>query len=349
MREPIGTRGAGRLRKGIALTPVKFGVSFTLVQLNQAGALVHVFTDGSVQVNHGGTEMGQGLHVKIAQVVAEEFGIGVGQVRITATRTDKVPNTAPTAASAGSDLNGMAAQRAARSIRRRLAGLAARLFQVRESDVAFERGLVRVGAETIAFGRLTRLAFTERVSLSATGYYATPKISWDRDTASGHPFLYFAGGAACSEVTVDVETGEMRVDRVDILHDAGRSLNPAIDMGQIEGGFVQGMGWLTAEELVFGEDGRLLTHAPSTYKIPTCADVPADFRVELFEPGRNREPAIHGSKAVGEPPLMLAISVFSAIAHALASLAPARVPPLDAPATPEAIVRAADAIRAMRT
>ena len=338
----------GTLRKGIALTPVKFGVSFTLVQLNQAGALVHVFTDGSVQVNHGGTEMGQGLHIKIAQVVAEEFGIGVDQVQITATRTDKVPNTAPTAASAGSDLNGMAAQRAARSIRRRLAGLAARLFQVRESDVAFERGRVRVGAETIAFARLTRLAFTERVSLSATGYYATPKISWDRDTASGHPFLYFAGGAACSEVTVDVETGEMRVDRVDILHDAGRSMNPAIDMGQIEGGFVQGMGWLTCEELVFGEDGRLLTHAPSTYKIPTCADVPADFRVELFEPGRNREPTIHRSKAVGEPPLMLAISVFSAIAHALASLAPGRVPPLDAPATPEAIVRAADAIRAMR-
>ena len=338
----------GTLRKGIALTPVKFGVSFTLVQLNQAGALVHVFTDGSVQVNHGGTEMGQGLHVKIAQVVAEEFGIGVDQVRITATRTDKVPNTAPTAASAGSDLNGMAAQRAARSIRRRLAGLAARLFQMRESDVAFERGMVRVGAETIAFARLTHLAFTERVSLSATGYYATPKVSWDRDTASGHPFLYFAGGAACSEVTVDVETGEMRVDRVDILHDAGRSLNPAIDMGQIEGGFVQGMGWLTCEELVFGEDGRLLTHAPSTYKIPTCADVPADFRVELFEPGRNHEPTIHRSKAVGEPPLMLAISVFSAIAHALASLAPGRVPPLDAPATPEAIVRAADAIRAMR-
>ena len=208
----------------------------------------------------------------------------------------------------------------------------------------FRGGMVRVGAETIPFERLTRLAFTERVSLSATGYYATPKITWDRDTASGRPFLYFAGGAACSEVTVDIETGEMRVDRVDILHDAGRSLNPAIDMGQIEGGFVQGMGWLTTEELVFADDGRLLTHAPSTYKIPACSDVPADFRVELFEPGRNREPTIHRSKAVGEPPLMLAISVFSAITHALASLAPGRVPPLDAPATPEAILRAADAI-----
>ena len=335
----------GTLRKGIALTPVKFGIAFTLKQLNQAGALVHVFNDGSVQVNHGGTEMGQGLYIKVAQVVAEELGVGIDRVRITATRTDKVPNTAPTAASSGSDLNGMAAQRAARTIRRRLAGLAARLFQVREADVAFRGGMVLVGAQTIPFERLTQLAFTERVSLSSTGYYATPKITWDRDTASGRPFLYFAGGAACSEVTVDIETGEMRVDRVDILHDAGRSLNPAIDMGQIEGGFVQGMGWLTTEELVFGDDGRLLTHAPSTYKIPTCSDVPADFRVELFEPGRNREPTIHRSKAVGEPPLMLALSVFSAITHALASLAPGRVPPLDAPATPEAILRAADAMR----
>ena len=335
----------GTLRKGIALTPVKFGIAFTLKQLNQAGALVNVFTDGSVQVNHGGTEMGQGLYIKVAQVVAEEFGVGVDRVRATATRTDKVPNTAPTAASSGSDLNGMAARRAALTIRRRLAELAARLYQVRETDVAFRGGMVRVGAQTIPFERLTQLAFTERVSLSSTGYYATPKITWDRDTASGRPFLYFAGGAACSEVTVDIETGEMRVDRVDILHDAGRSLNPAIDMGQIEGGFVQGMGWLTTEELVFGEDGRLLTHAPSTYKIPTCADVPADFRVELYEPGRNREPTIHRSKAVGEPPLMLAISVFSAITHALASLAPGRVPPLDAPATPEAILRAADEMR----
>ena len=335
----------GTLRKGIALTPVKFGIAFTLKQLNQAGALVHVFTDGSVQVNHGGTEMGQGLYIKVAQVVAEEFGLGIDRVRITATRTDKVPNTAPTAASSGSDLNGMAARRAARTICRRLAGLAARLFQVREADVAFGGGMVRVGAQTIPFERLTQLAFTERVSLSSTGYYATPKITWDRDTASGRPFLYFAGGAACSEVTVDIETGETRVDRVDILHDAGRSLNPAIDMGQIEGGFVQGMGWLTTEELVFGDDGRLLTHAPSTYKIPTCSDVPADFRVELYEPGRNREPTIHRSKAVGEPPLLLAISVFSAITHALASLAPGRVPPLDAPATPEAILRAADAMR----
>ena len=343
--EHMAARGA-TLRRGIALTPVKFGIAFTLRSLNQAGALVHVFTDGSVQVNHGGTEMGQGLYVKVAQVVAEELGIAVDQVRPTATRTDKVPNAPATAASSGSDLNGMAARDAARTIRRRLAALAARLYQVRDADVVFQGGRVRVGAETITFEELARLAFTERVSLSSTGYHATPKISWDRDTASGRPFLYFAGGAACSAVTLDIETGEMRVDRVDILHDAGRSLNPAIDMGQIEGGFVQGMGWLTTEELVFDANGRLLTHAPSTYKIPTCSDVPADFRVALFEPGRNREPTIHRSKAVGEPPLMLALSVFSAITDALASLAPGRVPPLDAPATPEAILGAADAMRA---
>ena len=341
----MGAR-AGALRRGIALTPVKFGIAFTLRQLNQAGALVHVFTDGSVQVNHGGTEMGQGLYVKVAQVVAEEFGIEVDRVRITATRTDKVPNAPATAASSGTDLNAMAALRAARTIRRRLAALAARMFQVGEADVSFGSGRVRVGAQAISFEDLARLAFTERVSLSSTGYYATPKLTWDRDTSSGRPFLYFAGGAACSEVTVDIETGELRVDRVDILHDAGRSLNPAIDMGQIEGGFVQGMGWLTSEELVFDKDGRLLTHAPSTYKIPTCTDVPDDFRVALFEPGRNREPTIHRSKAVGEPPLMLALSVFSAITDALASLSPGRVPPLDAPATPEAILRAADAMRA---
>ena len=307
---------------------------------------MHVFTDGSVQVNHGGTEMGQGLYVKVAQVVAEEFGIGVDRVRIHRHPHRQGAERPATAASSGSDLNAMAALRAARTIRRRLAALAARMFQVGEADVSFGSGRVRVGAETMSFEDLARLAFTERVSLSSTGYYATPKLTWDRDTSSGRPFLYFAGGAACSEVTLDIETGELRVDRVDILHDAGRSLNPAIDMGQIEGGFVQGMGWLTSEELVFDKDGRLLTHAPSTYKIPTCSDVPDDFRVALFEPGRNREPTIHRSKAVGEPPLMLALSVFSAITDALASLSPGRVPPLDAPATPEAILRAADAMRA---
>ena len=336
---------AGHLRKGISLTPVKFGIAFTLKHLNQTGALVHLYTDASIQVNHGGTEMGQGLHTKVAQVVAGEFGVEAARVRITATQTDKVPNTGPTAASSGTDLNAMAALRAARTIRSRLVDLAARLYQVDRADVAFSGGQVHAGRRSVPLAELARLAFTERVSLSSTGFYATPKITWDRDTATGRPFLYFAYGAACTEVTVDTMTGEMRVDRVDLLHDAGRSLNPAIDIGQIEGAFVQGMGWLTTEELVFDARGRLMTHAPSTYKIPACSDVPADFRVALWESRGNREPTVHRSKAVGEPPLMLALSVFSAITHAIASLAPGRVPPLDAPATPEAILRAVEAMR----
>ena len=334
------------LKKGISLTPVKFGIAFTLKQLNQTGALVHLLTDGSLQVNHGGTEMGQGLHTKVAQVVAGEFGVEAARVRVTATQTDKVPNTGPTAASSGTDLNAMAARRAARTIKSRLIDLAARLYQVERSRIYLSGGQVRIGRQSISLAGLARLAFVERVSLSSTGYYATPKITWDRDTASGRPFLYFAYGAACAEVTVDTLTGEMRVDRVDLLHDVGRSINPAIDIGQIEGGFVQGMGWLTTEELVFDDKGRLMTHAPSTYKIPACSDVPADFRVGLWESRGNREPSVHRSKAVGEPPLMLALSVFSAITHAIASLAPGRVPPLDAPATPEAILRAIDALRA---
>ena len=336
---------AAHLRKGISLTPVKFGIAFTLKHLNQTGALVHLLTDGSIQVSHGGTEMGQGLHTKVAQVVSGEFGVEAARVRITATQTDKVPNTGPTAASSGTDLNAMAALRAARTIRSRLVALAARLYQVDRADITFGGGQVNTGRRSVPLAELARLAFTERVSLSSTGFYATPKITWDRDTATGRPFLYFAYGAACTEITVDTMTGEMRVDRVDLLHDVGRSLNPAIDIGQIEGGFVQGMGWLTTEELVFDARGRLMTHAPSTYKIPACSDVPADFRVALWESRGNREPTVHRSKAVGEPPLMLALSVFSAITHAIASLAPGRVPPLDAPATPEAILRAVEALR----
>ena len=328
------------LRKGMSLTPVKFGIAFTLKHLNQAGALVHVYTDGSVLVNHGGTEMGQGLHTKVAQVVAEEFGIDFGNVRITATKTDMVPNTTPTAASSGSDLNGMAARRAAATIRDRMAALAGRLYQEPKAQVRFAGGMVTVGGRTISFAELAKTCFLERVSLSSTGYFATPKITWDRASASGRPFLYFACGAACSEVTIDTLTGEMRVDRIDLLHDVGNSLNPAIDIGQIEGGFVQGMGWLTTEELVFDAKGRLTTHAPSTYKIPVASDVPEDFRVALWESRGNREATIYRSKAVGEPPLMLAISVFSAISNAIAGLNPGRVPALDAPATPEAIARA---------
>ena len=314
------------LKKGIALTPVKFGISFTLKHLNQAGALVHVYSDGSVQINHGGTEMGQGLYIKVAQVVAEEFGIPVEQVKITATTTEKVPNASPTAASSGSDINGMAARKAASAIRERMAELAARLHQAKKSDVNFAGGKVYAGSGEMSFAELAKQCFLERVSLSSTGFYATPKITWDRNTASGRPFLYFAYGASCSEVTIDTLTGEMRIDRVDILHDVGRSLNPAIDIGQIEGGFVQGMGWLTTEELVFDGQGRLRTHAPSTYKIPTCSDVPEDFRVNLWASKGNRENTIYRSKAVGEPPLMLATSVFSAILYAIASLKKGVVP-----------------------
>ena len=328
------------LKKGISLIPVKFGISFTLTHLNQAGALVHVYTDGSVHLNHGGTQMGQGLYTKVAQVVAEEFGIAATAVRVTATTTGKVPNTSATAASSGADLNGMAAKAAAATIRNRLVDFAAKQWKVPKSRIRFENGQVLIGNRAISFGDLARQAHIARISLSSTGYYATPKIHWDRARGKGRPFFYFAYGAACSEVTIDTLTGEMKVDRVDILHDVGRSLNPALDIGQVEGGFVQGMGWLTTEELVFDAEGRLRTHAPSTYKIPCASDVPADFRVRLFESRGNKEDTIYRSKAVGEPPLMLGISVWTAIFDAVASCRPGDIPKLDAPATPEAILRA---------
>jgi xanthine dehydrogenase large subunit len=334
------------LKKGIALTPVKFGISFTLTHLNQAGALVHVYQDGSVHLNHGGTEMGQGLFQKVAQVAAEEFGIGLERVHITATATDKVPNTSATAASAGTDLNGMAVQKAVREIKGRLTRFAAETWNVTEDRITFRDDRVFIGNESIAFGELTKKAYAGRVHLSAAGFYKTPKLHWDRDKGQGRPFFYYAYGAACSEVLIDILTGEMSVRRVDILHDVGRSINPALDIGQIEGAFVQGMGWLTTEELVFDDKGRLLTHAPSTYKIPVASDVPADFRVALFD-GSNRQETIYRSKAVGEPPLMLAISVFAAIADAIHSLKQGQPVALDAPATPEAILQAIGAVDAV--
>ncbi|MBO9713230.1 xanthine dehydrogenase molybdopterin binding subunit [Sphingomonas sp.] len=334
------------LKKGLALTPVKFGISFTTTFLNQAGALVHVYADGSIQLNHGGTEMGQGLMVKVAQVVADVFAVPVESVRITATRTDKVPNTSATAASSGTDLNGMAAFRAAATIRERLVAFAAGKFGVAEKQVQFTRDGVIVGTERLGFAELVRMAYLGRVSLSSTGYYATPKIAYDRATHRGRPFLYFAYGAALSEVVIDALTGEHRVLAVDILHDVGRSLNPAIDLGQVEGGFIQGMGWLTTEELVYDDQGRLLTHAPSTYKIPTAGDRPRHMDIRLWEHGRNAEPTIHRSKAVGEPPFMLAISVFSALTQAVMATAPGKgMPRLDAPATPERILAAIDELR----
>lgn len=329
------------LKKGIALTPVKFGISFTTTHLNQAGALVHVYADGSIQINHGGTEMGQGLYIKVAQVVADVFAVPVSTVRITATRTDKVPNTSATAASSGADLNGMAAYEAATAIRDRLAAFIARTHDCAAGDVRFTPDGARFGDQCLPFATLCRKAHIGRISLSATGYYATPGIVYDRESHKGRPFYYFAYGAAVSEVVVDTLTGEHRVLAVDILHDVGRSLNPAIDMGQIEGGFLQGQGWLTTEELVFDAKGRLLTHSPATYKIPTASDRPRHFAIHLWD-GDNVQPTINRSKAVGEPPFMLAISVFSALNRAIAATAPDKraLPPLNAPATPEAILRA---------
>jgi xanthine dehydrogenase large subunit len=330
------------LKKGLSLTPVKFGISFTTTFLNQAGALIHVYQDGSVHLNHGGTEMGQGLFIKVAQVVAEEFQIDLDQIKITPTNTGKVPNTSATAASSGADMNGMAARDAAMTIKNRLIEFAAEKYGVAESAVRFVPGKVIVGDKAeLGFADLIKEAYLARVSLSATGYYATPKIHYDRESASGRPFYYFAYGMACSEVLIDTLTGEYKVTRVDIIHDVGRSLNPAIDLGQIEGGFIQGMGWLTSEELWWDDKGSLRTHAPSTYKIPACSDRPEDFRMELWSSGRNVEKTIHRSKAVGEPPLMLAISVHRAIADAVASVADHKiVPALNTPATPEAVLHA---------
>ena len=334
------------LKKGIALTPVKFGISFTTTHLNQAGALVLVYADGSIQLNHGGTEMGQGLNIKVAQIVADIFGVGIGAVRITPTSTGKVPNTSATAASSGSDLNGMAARRAAGAIRARLADLVAQQCGVEAATVRFAGGEVIAGRERIPFADLCRRAHLARVSLASTGFYATPDIAYDRRTHTGRPFYYFAYGAAVSEVVIDMLTGEHKVLAVDILHDVGRSLNPAIDHGQIEGGFVQGMGWLTTEELVFDEAGRLRTHAPSTYKIPTASDRPKHLRIDLWD-GANPAATVHRSKAVGEPPLMLAISVHSALTRAVAAAMPGPgLPALDAPATPERILKAIDDRRA---
>jgi xanthine dehydrogenase large subunit len=335
------------LKRGLALTPVKFGIAFTALSMNQAGALVHVYTDGSVHLNHGGTEMGQGLFIKVAQIVAEVLGVAIDRIKITATTTEKVPNTSPTAASSGSDLNGKAAEAAARTIRQRLARCAAGLLGGRPQQAVFAENQVRIGKRSIAFDILVKAAHRERVSLSAAGFYRTPKIHYDAARQRGRPFYYFAYGAAVAEVEIDTLTGEYRLRRADILHDCGASLNPAVDLGQIEGGFVQGMGWLTSEELCWDAAGRLTTHAPSTYKIPTASDVPPDFRVELLRNARNRESSIFRSKAVGEPPLMLAISVFHALKDAIASVGAYQLSPrLDAPATPERVLLAIEELRA---
>ncbi|GAC14728.1 xanthine dehydrogenase molybdopterin binding subunit [Aliiglaciecola lipolytica] len=349
------------IKKGLALTPVKFGISFTAKHLNQAGALLHVYTDGSMQINHGGTEMGQGLHTKIAQIVANEFGVPIEKVDVTSTRTDKVPNTSPTAASSGTDINGKAAQNACIEIKSRLANLMVDLYHKnKQSENNQQEKLASISAETvkftdqkvcledfeIGFAELVQTAYFERISLSTTGYYRTPKIHYDRETGKGRPFFYFAYGAACSEVLIDTLTGETRVDRVDILHDVGNSINPAIDIGQIEGGFIQGMGWLTTEELLWDKKGKLISNNPATYKIPAIGDTPSIFNVDLY-PHANTENTIYNSKAVGEPPLMLAISVWCAIKDAISSLSGYKLDPqLNTPATPEKILKACQSMRA---
>lgn len=329
------------IRRGLAMMPVKFGISFNLPSLNQAGALVHVYQDGSIHLNHGGTEMGQGLFMKVAQVVAEVFQLDVDAIQITATHTGKVPNTSPTAASTGSDLNGMAAFNAATAIRARMVPVAAKHFEVDESEIVFEDGQVRAGDRSMTFGELAKLCWAARVSLSEAGHYATPKIHWNPVTMKGRPFFYFTYGAAIAEVEVDTITGENRCIRADILQDCGKSLNRAIDLGQIEGAFVQGMGWLTCEELWWDKAGRLRTVGPSTYKIPGSRDVPPVFNASLLDAAPNSEETVFRSKAVGEPPLMLAISVWLAIRNAIEGLYPDGEPvALNAPATPEAVAMA---------
>ena len=348
------------LKKGLALTPVKFGISFTVQHLNQAGALVHIYTDGTIHLNHGGTEMGQGLFTKVAQIVAEEFQVNVDTVGVTATRTDKVPNTSPTAASSGTDLNGKAAQAAAKTIKARLIKYVSDKYNVSEEEVVFCNNQVFIGkqsdsqlnegdisaVQTFTFAEIVQQAYMDRISLSSTGYYKTPKIHFDRVTGKGRPFFYYATGASVSEVLIDTLTGEYKLLRVDILQDVGHSLNPAIDLGQIEGGFIQGMGWLTTEELVWNEQGRLLSNNAATYKIPAISDAPVDFRVELVPDDPNREHTIYNSKAVGEPPLMLAMSVWSALKDAIASVGDYKTSPvLDTPATPERVLWAVEAIK----
>ena len=331
------------LKRGLAMMPIKFGISFNLPTLNQAGSLVHVYMDGSVHLNHGGTEMGQGLYTKVAQVVAEVFGIGLDDVKITATTTDKVPNTSATAASSGSDLNGAAARNAADEIKQRMAEVAAVELQCKAKDLVFRKGKISNGRKSLSFAKLANMCWFQRVSLSAAGFYKTPKIHWDAQKLKGRPFFYFSYGAAVSEVVIDTLTGENRCLRTDIVQDCGAPLNPAIDLGQIEGAFVQGMGWLTCEELWWDKDGRLRTVGPSTYKIPGSRDVPPKFNVEILDDKPNVEDTVFRSKAIGEPPLMLAISVWLAMRDAVSSISDGKLPAsLDAPATPERVLFAVE-------
>ena len=326
------------LKRGIAFSPVKFGISFTLTHLNQAGALVQIYTDGSVLINHGGTEMGQGLFQKLTQVAARSLGAQQAVIRASATDTSKVPNTSATAASSGADLNGMAVQAACETLMGRLKDHLAEHYGVNATEISVAEGQVTAPGLSLTWQEMIASAYQARVSLSATGFYKTPDIAWDRNKGVGRPFLYFAYGAAVTEVVIDTLTGENRILRCDILHDCGASLNPALDIGQIEGGFVQGAGWLTMEELVWDAAGHLKTHAPSTYKIPACSDRPEMFNVDLW-PGQNSQKTVYRSKAVGEPPFMHGISAFLALSNAVSACGP-RYPDLQAPATSEEVFNA---------
>ena len=331
------------LQRGIAVTPVKFGISFTATLFNQAGALVHVYTDGSVQVNHGGTEMGQGLNTKVAQIVADELGVPLSQVQVTASDTSKVPNASATAASSGTDLNGRAAQYAAGKVRSNLAAFVAGLDNCGAGAVTFSAGKIHTPSGPRDFKAVVKEAYANRIQLWSDGFYRTPKIHYDKTTLTGRPFYYFSYGLACTEVAIDTLTGESKVLAVDVLYDAGKSINPAIDVGQVEGGFIQGMGWLTTEQLVWNDKGVLTTHAPSTYKIPATGDVPEHFKIELYQEP-NFEDNVGASKAVGEPPFMLAISVYEALRHAIACACDRQgkkgVVQLQAPATAEHVLQA---------
>ena len=327
-------------KKGIAITPVKFGISFTTIHLNQAGALVHVYTDGSVHMNHGGIEMGQGTHTKIAQLVANSFGVQYEKVKISSTNTSKVPNTSASAASSTTDLNGAATLNAVSKIKSNLNNFIKKKYKMfSKTEPLYKNGNIYIGNRIFNFEHTVKEAYLNRISLSSSGFYSTPKINFNKKTFKGRPFYYFCYGAAVTEVTIDTLTGESVLDRVDILHDVGNAINPALERGQIEGGFVQGQGWLTMEEVVWDKSGKIKTFSPSTYKIPAINDIPKKFNVEIFKKGLNVEKVVNKAKTTGEPPLMLAMSVFFAIKDAIASTVNyKKAPVINAPATPEKIL-----------
>ncbi len=333
-------------KKGIAITPLKFGVSFTTIHLNQAGALVHIYIDGSVHLNHGGIEMGQGTHTKIAQLVANSLGLPYDQVHISSTNTSKVPNTSASAASSTTDLNGAAALNAISNIKSNLENFIKLKYKIYNKNPIYKDQYIKFGNKNFEFKKIIKEAYLNRVSLSSTGFYSTPKINFDKKNFKGRPFLYFCYGAAVSEVCVDTLTGENVLERVDIIHDVGKAINPALELGQIEGGFVQGQGWLTIEELNWKPNGQITTFSPSTYKIPAVSDIPKIFNVEIFKEGINIEKVVNKAKTTGEPPLMLAMSVFYAIKDAIASVGNYNIiPEIDAPATPEKILMSINKIK----